>query len=111
MAGVTGHASQDRRSAPASARSAPGSLPVVRLHELLDHVGEVYAWYARDLSRAFWAKQPDPVAACQELTRLDGQLELLILACVEARRHVSLLFDLSFDESTRRREAQSRTGS
>lgn len=96
---------QGSEASPApKARSAPGQLPVVRLHELLDKVGEVYAWYARDLTRAFWAKQPDPVAACQELTALDGQLELLIEACEEARRHVSLLFDLSFEESARRRE-------
>lgn len=84
---------------------APGNLPVVRLHEDLDKVAEIYAWLCRDLGRAFWARQPDPIAACQQLLALDGQLELLQEAIVDARRHTQLLFDLSFDDSARRREA------
>ena len=85
---------------------APGNLPVVKLHEQLDLIAEIYAWYARDLPRAFWARQPDPIAACHTLTALDGALEGLIEACQDARRHVSLLFDLSSLEMDRRRAAE-----
>jgi hypothetical protein len=83
--------------------SAPGHLPTVRLHEVLDGVTECYAWFARLWPRAIWAKQPDPIAACQQLAEVRDQLDCMIEHAQEARRHVDLLWDLSFDESARRR--------
>lgn len=104
LSGATRSPCPDSSGSPAPVPpSAPGSLPLIRLHELLDQVASTYAWYFRLFPRAQWAKQPDPIAACQWLAETDRQLEAMEEAIEEARRHVALLFDLSFDESVRRR--------
>jgi hypothetical protein len=83
--------------------SAPGTLPLVRLHEVLDDVVDSYAWFTRLFPRAEWATQPDPIRACQILADYRDQLERMMAFADEAHRHISLLWDLSFDESIRRR--------
>lgn len=84
--------------------SAPGSLPLVRLHEVLDDVAATYAWYTRLFPRKTWAtRQPDPIAACQDLYETWEQLDCMARAIEEAKRHVSLLFDLSSQEAAKRR--------
>lgn len=91
-------------SAPAGIPpSAPSTLPLVRLHEVLDDVVASYAWFMRLFPRGEWASQPDPIRACQILGEYRDQLDGMIEHAEEARRHISLLWDLSFDESIRRR--------
>lgn len=82
--------------------SAPAGIPVLELQRRLDVVAEVYAWYCRDLARLVWAKQPDTIGMCQELQALEARLDKLIIAAEHAREHARLLFDLSFNEGTRR---------
>jgi hypothetical protein len=90
---------------PHASPSAPGQLPIVKLHEVLDDVADSYAWYTRLFPRVVWAKQPDPIAACQELRELANQLDCMIETAQAARRHVELLWELSYSESERRRQA------
>ena len=49
-----------------------------------------------------WATQPDPVRACQILGNLLDQCDTLTDRISDVRRHASLLWDLSYEESRRR---------
>lgn len=86
--------------------TAPGHLPVNRLNELFDRMAENYAWMVRAIGRRMWAKQPEPVAACQILGELSDGLAKLVWDVAELQRHVDLLWELSHDEAERRRQPQ-----
>jgi hypothetical protein len=82
--------------------TAPASLPVLELHRRLHRIHDFYTGLVDFYPGLAWQPQPDPVRMCQILLALDGQLENLADAIRDARSHVSLLFDLSFDEGTKR---------
>jgi len=105
-AGATGNpVTRSAGATPKEARplpTAPANLPVLELHRRLKVVHDYYTGLIDFYPDALWAPQPDTVRMCQILMALHEQLDGIRIACELAQSHVSLLFDLSFDEGTRR---------
>lgn len=82
--------------------SAPADLPTMELRRRVGVVNEYYLGLAHFITDLAWAKQPDPVRACQILGSLIDQCDALTSQIEILRSHAVLLWDLSHEESLAR---------
>jgi hypothetical protein len=74
----------------------------MELARLLGRVNEVFLGLNDFLSTAIWARQPDPIRACQILGNLIDQCDEITARVAMLRQHATLLWDLSHQEAVRR---------
>jgi hypothetical protein len=87
---------------PCPNRSTPTDLPTIELRRRIGIVNEHFLGLAFFITDLAWAKQPDPVRACQILGNLIDQCDSLTTRIADLRQHAVLLWDLSYEESLRR---------